>query len=128
MAIGNLFKSKPWKPDKMPRDKKQGRGFGRATMAGATAVGAAALFGDGDILDMAFGALALGITKDIFSGVSSLFASKDKDTNSNFEKINDGEKLQNRNLNEEYLVKKRDNFTLSIFLINIKYDLKNSIT
>ena len=100
MAIGNLFKSKPWKPDKMPRDKKQGRGFGRATMAGATAVGAAALFGDGDILDMAFGALALGITKDIFSGVSSLFASKDKDTNSNFEKINDGEKLQNRNLNE----------------------------
>lgn len=100
MAIGNLFKSKPWKPDKMPRDKKQGGGFGRATMAGATAVGAAALFGDGDTLDMAFGALALGITKDIFSGVSSLFASKDKDTNSNFEKINDGEKLQNRNLNE----------------------------
>jgi len=100
MAIGNLFKSKPWKPDKMPRDKKQGGGFGRATMAGATAVGAAALFGDGDTLDMAFGALALGITKDIFSGVSSLFASKDKDTYSNFEKINDGEKLQNRNLNE----------------------------
>ena len=93
MAIGNLFKNKS-------SNKKQGGGFGRATMAGATAVGAAALFGDGDTLDMAFGALALGITKDIFSGVSSLFASKDKDTNSNFEKINDGEKLQNRNLNE----------------------------
>ena len=32
------------------------------------------------------------------------------------------------NLNEEYLVKKRDDFTVRIFLINVKYDLKNSIT
>ena len=93
MAIGNLFKNKS-------SNKKQGGGFGRATMAGSAAVGAAALFGDGNTLDIAFGALALGITKDIFSGVSSLFASKDKDINNNFEKINDGEKLQNRNLNE----------------------------